>query len=66
MVFDDPRNVSEIGAPKNFALAADSTSAIVKTPRGFAWPIPLSTVKSANMIGACARIGKHEANGFVL
>ena len=68
VVLDVPRNVSEIGAPKNFACAALTTSACVKTPclTGGFFPIPLSTVKSAKKIGACAKIGKQEARGFVL
>ncbi|CAB4715968.1 unannotated protein [freshwater metagenome] len=63
-----PRNVSEIGAPKNFALAALTTSAWVNTPCliGGVFPIPFRTVNSEKNIGAWARIGKHEASGFVL
>ena len=47
-----PRNVSEIGAPKNFACAALATSSCVRTPclTGGFFPIPLRTVKSAKKI----------------
>ena len=69
-----PKNVSEIFAPKNFACAALSRYSPLRKPRaigagtpsGVFAAIPLSTVKRAKKIGAWARIGKHEANGFVL
>ena len=50
------------------AFMSLTTSACVNTPcfTGGFFPIPLSTVKSAKKIGACAKIGKQEASGFVL
>ena len=50
-----PKKVSEIGAPKNSAWAADAASEEVNTPfpSGGFFPIALRTVKSAKKIGAC-------------
>jgi len=69
-----PRKLSEIFAPKNFACDALSRYSPLRNPRaiGDGTPflsfaaIPLSTVKSAKKIGACARIGKQELSGFAL
>ena len=50
----EPKNVCEIGAPKNSACAALIPSSFVKTPLVSigTFPIPLRTVKSAKKIGA--------------
>ena len=52
--FPEPRNVCEIGAPKNLASAACCANSGVNVPRacGGFFPIPFRTVKSAKNIGA--------------
>ena len=60
------KKVFERFAPKNFASCAEISKSPFRTPWGTSLAIPFRTVNSAKKIGAWARIGKHEAKGFVL
>ena len=64
-----PMKVPYNGAPKIEAPCASSSRYAycgqVKTPSGTRIAIPCKTLNSAKKIGACNKIGKHEAKGLV-
>ena len=60
------RKVDDSGAPNKVDASACLASSGVRgpIPTPF-WILSLSTRNSAKKIGACSRIGRHEANGLV-
>ena len=59
MTLSEPRNVSEIGAPKNFACAALMRYSPLRNPCGLFFAIPLRTVKQIKSQRAMTALQPH-------